>query len=629
MQQLRKFRVLNAFIDARTVPAGTVLEPDLAIVGGGPAGISLALALANTPIRMVLLESGGMTFDAKTQALYQGTRTGAPYVTLDASRLRYLGGSTNHWGGWSRPLDEIDFEERTWLPHSGWPFKRKEIERYFPHAQALCEVGPFIYDKADHAAVAMGPLLPLGPGGVATRWFQFSKMRGSVLPTHFGDRYAEDLKRISRLSVYLHANVTRLGMNANGAKIEQLDVATLTGRKFKIKPKITVLAVGAIENARLLLASNDVIPAGVGNTHDMVGRFFADHPIPRDTATLVLFGGAVAPYYTDIQTIRGAIMRAGLFPTEEFRRSHAVMGSSITIENKTELDDLGKAALAATAAALGIAPDNAQAYSLGCGLEITPDPDRRLTLGTDDRRAWYAQTDAPHENRRYGFRTLPPDLERTGAPIARVAHGLAAAEFENAQRLAGWPRLGQPSHGNDAHACRSAQRRGRRQFAGSRRAQSVRCRKFDISELWRLESDYEPGSADAETGRSFAGRTAMTTRFSRRNILIASGSAALVLGAGYEGRRLWRKHYAPSPYDDLLAKLDNRDADAQLGEAVLGEIDDFDPKTVAAGLRAKLEHKTLEQSVAEDVAAGRVIEANGWVLPETLALLCALAAKAQ
>ncbi|MGA7713930.1 MAG: hypothetical protein WCA81_18705 [Rhizomicrobium sp.] len=121
----------------------------------------------------------------------------------------------------------------------------------------------------------------------------------------------------------------------------------------------------------------------------------------------------------------------------------------------------------------------------------------------------------------------------------------------------------------------------------------------------------------------------MTTRFSRRNILIAGGSAALLVGASYEGRRLWRKHYAPSPYDDLLVKLDNRDADAQLGEAVLGEIDDFKPKAVADKLRATLQHKTLAQAVAEDAAEGRVIEANGWVLPQTLALLCALAAKAQ
>lgn len=374
---------MSAFIDARTVPEGTVLQPDLAIVGGGPVGIALALTLANTPIRTVLLESGGMTFDAKTQALYEGSTVGAPYLTLEATRLRYLGGSTNHWGGWCRPMDDLDFEERNWLPHSGWPFGRKEIERYFPHAQSLCEAGPFLYDKAGKWASSIGPILPLGDGGVVTRWFQFSKMRGSVLPTHFGDRYAEDLKRISRLGVYLHANVTRLGLDGSASRIGELDVATLTGRKFKVKPKVTVLALGAIENARLMLASNDVKPDGVGNDHDMVGRFFADHPIPRDTATLVLFDGQLAPFYTSVQDVHGAIVRAGLFPSEKYRRAHAVMDSSTTIENKTELDDLGKAALAATAVALGVEAGNAVAFSLGCGMELTPDPDRRFTLDAE------------------------------------------------------------------------------------------------------------------------------------------------------------------------------------------------------------------------------------------------------
>ena len=374
---------MSGFIDARGVPAGTILETDLAIVGGGPVGISLALALAGTPIRMVLLESGGMTFDAKTQALYQGSRIGDPYLPLEASRVRYLGGSTNHWGGWCRPMDQLDFEERSWLPHSGWPFPLKEIERYYPHAQSLCEAGPIIYDRAEPYAAPLGPVLKLGTGGVTTRWFQFSKMRGSELPTHFGDRYADDLKHIKRLSVYLHANVTRLGMDASGAKVDHLDVATLTGHKFKIKPKIIVLATGGIEVPRLMLASNDVLPAGVGNQNDLVGRFFADHPIPRDTASLVLFDGALAPYYTDIKTINGAILRGGLFPSEQYRRSHEAMDSSITIENKIELDDLGKATLAATAAALGVDASNAKAFSLGCGFELMPDPDRRLTLGAE------------------------------------------------------------------------------------------------------------------------------------------------------------------------------------------------------------------------------------------------------
>ena len=137
---------MSAFIDARTIPAGTTIDTDLAIIGGGPAGISLALALAPSPIRMVLLESGAMHFDGKTQDLYAGTTTGYPYLKLEGSRLRYLGGSTNHWGGWCRPLDPIDFETRDWLPHSGWPFPRKEIEPYFKRAQSLVEAGAFVYE---------------------------------------------------------------------------------------------------------------------------------------------------------------------------------------------------------------------------------------------------------------------------------------------------------------------------------------------------------------------------------------------------------------------------------------------------------------------------------------------------
>jgi len=380
----RKASVLGAFIDARNVPSGTVLQPDLAIVGGGPAGIAVAMALAATPIRVVILESGGMSFDAKTQALYEGSKVGAPYLTLEASRLRYLGGSSNHWGGWLRPMDEIDFEERSWLAYSGWPFGKPELDRYFARAHYLCEGGTLLYDHGEKWAVpAYGPKLALGEGGVATRWFQFSKMKGSTLPTHFGERYADELKRIGRLSVYLHANATRLGVDAAGTRIEEIDVATLTGRKFKVKPRAAVLAAGAVEAARLMLASNDVIPAGVGNAHDLVGRFFADHPTPRDVATLVVFDGKLTPFYAEAQAVHGAVMRAGLFPSPEFRRRSAAMASSVTIENKVELDDLGKAAAAATAAALGVGAGDAVAFSLGGGMEVTPDPDRRFTLDAD------------------------------------------------------------------------------------------------------------------------------------------------------------------------------------------------------------------------------------------------------
>jgi choline dehydrogenase-like flavoprotein len=370
---------LSGFIDARTVPSGQVIETDIAIVGGGVVGISLALLLANTPYRVVLLESGGAEYDEKTQALYRGGVTGDSYLALDVTRLRYLGGSSNHWGGWSRPLDEADFEKRDWLPYSGWPFPKKELMRHFPRAQDLIEAGGYLYDNVSKEVPA--PMLRLGEGGVGTRWFQFSKTRDDVLPTHFGERYANDLKRINKLKLFLNANVTRLGLARDGGKLERLDVATLNGKRFTVRPKIAILATGGIEVPRLMLTSTDVRPRGVGNENDMVGRFFADHPVPRDVGTLVVFDGKLAQYYVETATIHGRVMRASFAPRRECRMNQPVMGSQTTVEYKMDLDTIGKAAVAATAASLGVDAGGAVAFSLGCGLEPAPDPDRRLTLG--------------------------------------------------------------------------------------------------------------------------------------------------------------------------------------------------------------------------------------------------------
>jgi choline dehydrogenase-like flavoprotein len=371
---------LRAFIDARSVTSGSTIETDLAIVGGGPAGISLALALAGAPLRVLLLESGGEAFDAATQNLYAGSETGVRYIPLDATRLRYLGGCSNHWGGWCRPLDPVDFEQRDWLPHSGWPFARREIEPYYARAQSLVEAGPFIYDNSAEWTKSLGAPLHLGAGGLYTTWFQFSKQRGSVLPTHFGARYGQDLKRVANLDVFLHANVTSLGLSPDANRLDRLDVATLSGNRFTVKPKVAVIATGGIETPRLLLASNDVVPGGVGNMHDLVGRFFADHPIPSQTATLVVFDGHIAPYYQLTQTASGANFRAAFAPANTFRRERGVPGALITVEGEVQLDSTGQAALAVAAAAFGADASHVRAFTLGCGLELAPDPDRRLTL---------------------------------------------------------------------------------------------------------------------------------------------------------------------------------------------------------------------------------------------------------
>ena len=83
---------------------------DYLIIGGGPAGITLATQLASKDKHILLIEAGGLEFDEKVQSHYKGEVVGDKYYDLDVTRLRYFGGSTNHWGGWCRPFEKIDFQ---------------------------------------------------------------------------------------------------------------------------------------------------------------------------------------------------------------------------------------------------------------------------------------------------------------------------------------------------------------------------------------------------------------------------------------------------------------------------------------------------------------------------------------
>ena len=124
--------------DALSVqPAGTVLETDVCIVGAGAAGITLAREFVNSRLHVVLLESGAMQPDNATQNLYAGINVGHRYFDPVDCRLRYFGGTTNHWGGWCMPLDPIDFQQRAEFPYSGWPFDRSYLDPWYRRAQEI------------------------------------------------------------------------------------------------------------------------------------------------------------------------------------------------------------------------------------------------------------------------------------------------------------------------------------------------------------------------------------------------------------------------------------------------------------------------------------------------------------
>jgi choline dehydrogenase-like flavoprotein len=264
-------------IDAQTLPENTLIESDICIIGAGAAGITLAREFINQPYQVCLLESGGLDFDEVTQSLYGDENIGLPYFPLKEARARYLGGSTNLWGGWSRPLEDIDFEDRPWMPYSGWPFTKAELVPYYERAQKACNLGPFEYDFAyweDALAQVQRRELPFLTDQLITYIWQI------IPPTHlrFGEAYRAEIEQAKNINTYLHANVVEIEANDSAQAVTRLRVASLDGKKFWVAAKVFILAVGGIENSRLLLASNKAQSTGLGNHYDCVGRFFMEHP---------------------------------------------------------------------------------------------------------------------------------------------------------------------------------------------------------------------------------------------------------------------------------------------------------------------------------------------------------------
>jgi choline dehydrogenase-like flavoprotein len=263
------------FVDARRLDNDALIKADVCIIGGGIAGITLALELGKRSIRTCVLESGGFRPDRATRDLNRGENVGLPYRFDDGSRSRFLGGSSNCWGGWCRPMDEHDFAPRDWVPYSGWPFPKAELLPYYDRSREILKIGPDRYDVEYWVrAVARADVrrLPLVTGRVVDAVSQFSPR------LRFGKFYRKDLASSPHITVFLYANAVEIETDATGCKIQAVKWATLTKRTAKASAKMFVIAAGGIENPRILLASNRTHPAGIGNHKDLVGRFFMDHP---------------------------------------------------------------------------------------------------------------------------------------------------------------------------------------------------------------------------------------------------------------------------------------------------------------------------------------------------------------
>jgi choline dehydrogenase-like flavoprotein len=265
---------------------GARISADVVVVGSGIAGAEVALTLSRRGADVLLLESGRGEFDPDIQALNDVVFTGKAHRALDpdagyhaylppemrgASRIRQFGGTSNVWTGKWKYLQRSDFEARPWVPHSAWPIGFEELLAHYRATAAE-------YGFGDLEAEADRTEIRALRARVAAAGLKLSSFYWEETPTRTRVRFGDEMRASRHLRVMLGATVTELVPDAQGRRIETVVCRSLGGRSLGVSGREVVLAAGAIETPRLLLASDRRVPGGIGNAHDLVGRFYTDHP---------------------------------------------------------------------------------------------------------------------------------------------------------------------------------------------------------------------------------------------------------------------------------------------------------------------------------------------------------------
>lgn len=453
--------------DLRTLEDGTSISTDLCIVGSGPAGSTIAEEFAGTGLGVLLLESGGLTEEPETDRLNTIESVGMPRI-MDQARLRnrVVGGSSHGWNGRCAPLDEMDFEPRGWVPHSGWPITWRAVAPFFDRAAAYLGIAPAGYDGSlwhRHGDPAIDLNL------LRMCFWQYS--RDDERPAE-PMRFARRLRRVRAPNIRMlhHATVRHIRLNQAGTRVESVLAGAVAGKTLAVYPKVLVLCAGGIETARLLLCSNDVMPAGIGNANGLVGRFLMDHPScsvaafdPRDVARVLdrfgrrhlshaagrpiyVHGLALSPRAQEQSRLLNcaAWLELDVADDDPFAaadrlltgRNRRIVADSLTLMSHPVLVARGLCDLAMRRA---LVRRKFARLLLRCAVEQRPDPESRISLArqTDPLgmflpRIDWRISDQERDSVAALGRFVVRELARTGLPVPRLTPWIARGRHDEA-----------------------------------------------------------------------------------------------------------------------------------------------------------------------------------------------------
>jgi choline dehydrogenase-like flavoprotein len=258
---------------ASEVADNSTLSADVVVIGAGPMGIVVGLELADKGHRVLLVESGGVRFDEAAQELARQAGNDPWHVPSALAVRRGIGGTSATWGGRCVPFDRIDFEPRPVVPDARWPLEYDEMARYLGRACEWCRCGRPVFSALELPELADRTMIPGFPDGDVLT----SSLERWSLPTRFGRVYRKRLEAARQLELITGLTCTHIACEPSGGDVDHLVLRSLSGGQAIARGRHYVLATGGLEATRLLMASNDVHSAGIGNSSGHLGRWYMAH----------------------------------------------------------------------------------------------------------------------------------------------------------------------------------------------------------------------------------------------------------------------------------------------------------------------------------------------------------------
>lgn len=248
------------------------LDCDICIVGSGVIGQALIRELDDRRLSVIVLESGGEDREPAVDDLQRSVVHGSSFAGATEGRARQLGGTSTLWGGQALPMDPSDFATRDWVSNSGWPIGYAAVSPY--HARAAEYLGidqrDFDHDVFRQFSIGVPDWLPDAA-------FRYHVSKWAPVPRLI-DLNRGKIARSRNVRLVIHATLTDIRLSPSGGHVEQVIARSLDGRVIHVRADRFVIAAGAIETARILLAAAARGGGPIGDGQALVGRYLMDHP---------------------------------------------------------------------------------------------------------------------------------------------------------------------------------------------------------------------------------------------------------------------------------------------------------------------------------------------------------------